>query len=298
MSHKTVVLITGATAGIGRDAALRLARAGYHVIAAGRRTDALARLEREARDFRLDSVRLDVNDATSIDAAYAEVIRLTDGHGVDVLVNNAGFGMAAPMIETTDADLRSQYETNVFGLMAVTRAFTKEMLARGSGRIVNVSSIGGRVTMPFMGAYNSTKYAVESISDALRRELRPLGIRVSLIEPGLIRSEFSSTTMDWVEKYKSDTSPYAAVYARAEEIRKMSDARAADPECVSRAIEHAIASRRPRARYVMPLSGKLFVWLAGWLPTSWLDYVFSRALGVTPRPVAALPSPAPATEAT
>src|SRR5262249_61673087 len=129
-----------------------------------------------------------VTDAASIAAAVAEVDRLTDGHGVDVLVNNAGFAAVCPLSEMSDADLRAQFETNVFGLMAVTRAFLPKMRARGSGRIVNVSSSGGRGTFPLMGAYHAPKYAVEALSHALRPELRALGMQGSVIRPGPIRT--------------------------------------------------------------------------------------------------------------
>ena len=148
----THVLITGATAGIGRTTALELARLGYHVIATGRRAGELDKLRAEApAGTRLDTAILDVTSAESIAAAVATVDRLTGGHGLDVLVNNAGFGLVGPMTEISDADLRRQYDTNVFGLMAVTRAFVPAMRDRGRGRIINVSSMGGKMTFPFMG---------------------------------------------------------------------------------------------------------------------------------------------------
>src|ERR1700733_9145953 len=168
-----IILITGATAGIGRHAALHLAHAGHRVIATGRRKDALAALAKEAKGTKLETMELDVTVASSIEAAKAEVDKRTDGYGLDVLVNNAGYGLMGPLEEISDADLRAQYDTNVFGLVAMTRAFLPQMRLRGSGRIVNVSSMGGRMTFPFMGAYNSTKYAIESMSDALRMELAP-----------------------------------------------------------------------------------------------------------------------------
>jgi NAD(P)-dependent dehydrogenase (short-subunit alcohol dehydrogenase family) len=283
MSKQQIVLVTGATAGIGRHVALHLARKGFWVIASGRRREALAALLDEAEGQRLNTVELDVTDRSSITRAVAEIDAITGGCGIDVLINNAGYGMAAPIIETSDEDLRRQYDTNVFGLMAVTRAFAPRMMERGSGRIINVSSVGGRVTLPFFGAYNSTKYALESLSDALRRELAAFGIQVALIEPGPIRSDFSERTMSFVEKYASDSSPYAAVYAKARRVREVSDARSAGPECVARAIEHAIVARRALPRYVMPLSSRLFVWIAGWLPTRVLDWMFQRALGLRPR---------------
>ncbi|HEY5938957.1 MAG TPA: SDR family NAD(P)-dependent oxidoreductase, partial [Kofleriaceae bacterium] len=157
-SSKTI-LITGATAGIGRMSALFLAKQGHHVIASGRKVDELAKLKVEATGFKLDTLVLDVTSANSIAEAVGEVSRLTGGHGLDVLVNNAGFGVLGPSSEISDSEMRRQYETNVFGLMAVTRAFIPQMRARRSGRIINVSSVGGRMTLPYFGVYNSTKYA-------------------------------------------------------------------------------------------------------------------------------------------
>jgi len=189
---KTVV-VTGATAGIGRHVALDLAQRGHRVFATGRNEAALEKLEMEAtaRGTTLGTVMLDVTDAKSIADAASVIRRETGGRGIDVLVNNAGYGQGGPVIELTDEVLRQQFETNVFGLMAVTRAFAPEMIARGKGWIINVSSIGGRVTFPFFGAYHASKYAVEALSDAMRAELHSFGVRVVLVEPGPIQSEFS-----------------------------------------------------------------------------------------------------------
>ncbi|HKA86004.1 MAG TPA: SDR family oxidoreductase [Haliangiales bacterium] len=283
--NKKTILITGATSGIGKHAALHLLARGHRVIATGRNPGALERLEQEGPG--LEMVRLDVTDPASIAAAAAEIDKLTGGVGVDVLVNNAGYGMAAPLSETTDADLRAQYETNVFGLMAVTRAFLPRMMERRAGRILNVSSVGGRVTFPLFGAYNSTKYAVESLSDALRRELRPFGVEVVLIEPGPIKTEFSNHAMEFVGKYRSDSSPYAAIYARADEIKRQADGMSAGPEVISRAIEKAILARRPAARYVAPFSSRLLLHFLTLLPTRWVDALITRATGLTRKGLAA-----------
>src|SRR5215468_9431026 len=195
MSSSKTVFITGATAGIGRTTALHLASLGHHVIASGRRRAELDKLAAEGRGLagKLDVVALDVTQAASIAAAVDEVARLLGDRGLDVLINNAGFGVLGPTSEISDAEMRRQYETNVFGLMNVTRAFLPGMRARRAGRIINVSSIGGRITLPYFGVYNSTKYAVESLSDALRYELAPFGIDVALIEPGVIRTNFEAT---------------------------------------------------------------------------------------------------------
>ncbi len=280
MTTQRTVLVTGATAGIGRLVALRLAERGLKVIATGRREERLVSLAQEAGDHDLHGLRLDVTNAESIREVAEQVDELTGGRGIDVLINNAGYGMAAPMIETTDADMRHQFETNVFGLMAVTRAFVPAMMKRGSGRVINVSSIGGLIAFPMFGAYTASKHAVEAISDALRLELAGFGIQVSVIEPGPIKTEFAETTMSHVDRYSDASSPFAAVYERAQEMKKQTDAQSVSPECVARAIEHAIFARRARSRYIMPLTGRLFVFLYKLIPEALIDFAKRRMLGL------------------
>lgn len=277
MTNAKTILITGATSGIGRTAALHLARRGFHVLATGRRRAALDELADEvAGSGRLDPIALDVTDDTSIAAAVAEADRLTGGRGVDVLINNAGFGVAAPMTETTDADIRRQFDTNVFGLMAVTRAFVPRMRERGAGRIINVSSVGGRMTMPFFGAYNATKYAVESMSDALRLELRPFGIDVVLVEPGVINTNFADRSTERLDHYADASSPYAPVFGHVDEMRARAEKMGVGPEVIARAIERAVRSRRPAARYVAPFKARVMLAFIRWLPTRWTDAMMRR----------------------
>lgn len=275
-----IVLITGATAGIGRYVALHLARKGMRVYATGRNQAALESLRKEGRGLDLLTLRLDVTSEASIREVQQRIDADTDGYGVDVLVNNAGYGLAGPLEHISDAELRRQYDTNVFGLMAVTRAFVGQMRERGSGRILNVSSVGGRVTFPFMGAYNSTKYAIESLSDALRNELAAFGVRVVLIEPGVIRSEFGDRAMNELSRYRDASSPYAPVLARADEIQKQSEAQAVGPRCVAEAIEHASLARRPRARYVAPRRTYAVLAMMKWLPTAWVDAAMRALFGL------------------
>jgi len=228
MSKKSkIVLITGATSGIGRMTALHLAREGHHVIASGRKLNELAKLREEAKGLKLDTIVLDVTSTSSVAAALNEVGLLTDGKHIDVLVNNAGFGVLGPTAEISDAEIRRQYETNVFGLMKVTRAFLPRMRERGQGRIINVSSVGGRIVLPFFGAYNSTKYAVEALSDALRYELRPFGIDVALIEPGVIRTNFEPTAVAQLDQFAGST--YSRSLNRVHEMAVKYDRFAADP---------------------------------------------------------------------
>ena len=281
-----IVLITGATAGIGRTTALHLARRGHHVIASGRRPAELASLAAEAHGLpgRLDTVELDVTQAASITAAFAAVDQLTAGAGPDVVINNAGFGVLGPTSEITDDEMRRQYETNVFGVMNVTRAALPAMRARGAGRIINVSSVGGRLTLPYFGVYNSTKYALESLSDALRYELAPFGIGVVLIEPGVIRTNFEATAVANLERFK--TSPYAGAIARYGEISRLADRFAAEPIVIARAIARAVEARRPAARYVAPKTTHGFLWLSAWLPQRIWDWAMRQAGFLTARHLA------------
>jgi short-subunit dehydrogenase len=278
------ILITGATSGIGRHAALHLAARGHRVIATGRSARALEELKKATpAGARLETLQLDVTDKDSIAAAHAAVNEMTGGVGLDVLVNNAGYGTLGPTELITDDDMRAQYEVNVFGLMAVTRAFLPAMRARGAGRLINVSSLGGRYTLPLFGVYNSTKFAVESLSDGLRMELAPFGVHVSLIEPGVIDTGFTDRSMTEASKYRRPDSPYAPVLDRADDMRKMSDRTAVGPECIARAIEQAATARRPRARYMAPLRAQFMVGFLRAIPTSWADFIMRQITGLTRR---------------
>lgn len=294
MSSSKIILITGATAGIGRTTALHLASLGHSVIASGRKVVELAKLQVEAKALpgTLDTVVLDITSPTSIADAVTAVDALTDGHGVDVLINNAGFGVLGPTSEITDAEMRRQYDTNVFGLMNVTRAFLPKMRERRAGRIINVSSIGGRITLPYFGVYNSTKYAVESLSDALRYELRPFDIDVALIEPGVIRTNFEATAVSGLASYTS--SPYGAAIARYEEMSKLADRYASTPIVVARAIARAVNARRPAARYVAPRWNHVMIWMSSLLPTSVWDWAMRKAGFLSADHLATSPSPSPA----
>lgn len=284
------VLITGATGGIGRHLALHLARAGHRVIATGRNPSALQRVQADSSGLALHTVVLDVNNRASIAEAVEEVSRLTEGYGIDSLVNNAGYGEMAPLLEVREEDVRGMYETNVFGLLAVTQAFLPQMIRRGAGRIVNVSSGGGRVTLPLFGVYNSTKFAVESLSDAMRMELKPLGIKVVVVEPGGTKSEFANTSVRKIASYQNDASPYAAVYANSDQIRAQFERTAVDSIVVVRALERALTAARPSARYVAPFSARVFIALATCLPRPLVDSILMSMFGVTSERVQGGPS--------
>jgi NAD(P)-dependent dehydrogenase (short-subunit alcohol dehydrogenase family) len=288
MAHaRKTVLITGATAGIGKHTALYLHARGHHVIGTGRNEKALD----ELRSSGIDALKLDVTSAASIDAAKLEVDRITGGRAIDVLVNNAGYGQVGPIEMLSDADVRAQFDTNVFGLLAVTRAFLPGMRARGFGRVINVSSVGGRMVFPLMGIYHATKYALEAISDAMRLELRQFGIRVSLIEPGYIKTDFTATSIESVQKYVQDDSPYAASVRLAARAGSALEPFAVGPRSVARAIEHAATSRFPRARYVAPSYNALALVLMSLTPTWLTDRLFRRVARLSP-PARSLRAPA------
>ena len=288
MKNETI-LITGATAGLGRGLALALAKRGHHVIATGRRQELLVSLKNEAQG-NLDVLPLDVTKKESIANAREQISKITQGRGIDVLVNNAGFGFLAPFEMTTDEELRSMFETNVFGLAAVTRAFLPEMRERGRGRIVNVSSVGGRITLPFFGGYNGTKYAVESMSDAMRVELRALGIDVVLIEPGAVNTEFNTVAFA-SDALLTTGSPYASAIVKLEQMRGAVEKTAAKPEQVVRGMVRAIEARRPSARYVLPGYNVFGILFKTILPTRLWDAILGAITGLRKLPPAPKTAP-------
>jgi short-subunit dehydrogenase len=277
MEQKTV-LITGATAGIGRFLALDLARRGHRVLATGRDEKALAALRAEAPS--VETLGLDVTSAPSVEAARGRVDELTSGRGVDVLINNAGYGLPGAVEELRLDDLRAQLETNVIAVVAVTQAFLPRMRQRGSGRIIMMSSAAGRVTFPLFGAYHASKYALEALSDALRAELAPTGIRVVLVEPGPIKSEFAERTYALLEKARAAGSPYASAYEAALAYKRAKNAHAPGPECVARAVRHAIESGAPRARYAMPFSTRMLLRFFPFLPVALRDRLVRKRAGL------------------
>ncbi|MFC7545730.1 oxidoreductase [Plantactinospora sp. GCM10030261] len=249
------VLITGTSSGIGRAAAARLARRpDLTVYATARKTAAIEDLAATGAQM----LPLDVTDEASMTAAVAEIERR---HGqVDVLVNNAGYGEYGP-IEEADIDrVRRQFETNVFGLARLTQLVLPGMRRAGRGRIVNISSMGGRLVFPGGGYYHASKYAVEAISDALRQEVRPFGIEVSIVEPGLIRTGFGAVAGESLGANPSG--PYRGLVAAVDRAMTKSYANpalAATPDAVAKVIERAVTARRPHTRYIVTGAARALV---------------------------------------
>jgi NAD(P)-dependent dehydrogenase (short-subunit alcohol dehydrogenase family) len=253
------VLVTGCSSGIGRASALRLARAGWTVYASARRPESLAELAQVG----CHTLALDVTDEDSMRAAVEAVER---AHGaVGVLVNNAGYSQGGA-IETVPMDaVRRQFETNVFGVVRLTQLVLANMRAQRWGKIVNVGSMGGRLTFPGAGHYHATKHALEAISDALRFEVRGFGIDVILLEPGLITTEFGdAATASIAEVGGSQDDPYAHFNATVAAVTAGAYNGAmrhlgAGPERVARVIERAITRSHPPGRITITPSAKLSI---------------------------------------
>jgi NAD(P)-dependent dehydrogenase (short-subunit alcohol dehydrogenase family) len=251
------VLITGCSSGIGRATAVRLAKKGWTVYASARRPESIADLAEAG----CRTLRLDVTDAESMRAAVAEIER--EQGAVGVLINNAGYSQSGPVEQIDMEAVRRQFETNVFGVVALTQLVLPRMREQRWGKIVNVGSMGGRLTFPGGGFYHATKHALEAISDALRFEVRGFGIDTILVEPGLIVTEFGNAavaSMDGV----SDDGPYAEFNAKLTKLTTETYAGpmrhlGGGPDAVAKAIEKAISRKRPSARVRVTASARLAI---------------------------------------
>jgi NAD(P)-dependent dehydrogenase (short-subunit alcohol dehydrogenase family) len=274
MTERLTVLVTGASSGIGRAAAAELARRGHRVYAAARREEVLASVAGGEGNIR--PVGLDVADRDSVQRAWAKIEAETGGAGVDVLVNNAGFALAGPVEVLPDEAVRRQFDTNVFGLLNVTREVLPAMRARGSGRIINVSSMVGRVTFGLMGVYGATKYAVEALSDALRMELRGFGIAVVLIEPGFVATNLGSAAD--ADAGRGPVPPaYQEIMETGTRYLARQLAKGIPAGQVAATIANAAESRNPRTRYVVPGTVRPLIAMLTALPDKAADKVKLRA---------------------
>ena len=269
-----IILVTGASSGIGYESAILLAKKGHKVYGAARRVERMEPL----KEYGITPMSLDVTSEESMQKCVADILA-AEGR-IDVLVNNAGYGYFGAIENVTMAEARRQLEVNVFGLARLTQLVLPSMREHGSGRIVNVGSVVGRVVLPFGGWYHVSKYSVEALSDALRMELKPFGIDVALIEPGGINTEWGHIAADHLEESCKDT-PYAA--SAQKEARLMhiaySSKYLARPTCVSRAIGKAVTARHPRHRYHPGTGSRFLLWLHAILPVRWWDALWRRFLG-------------------
>ena len=286
MSGQRSVVITGASSGIGAACARYLDGRGFTVWAGVRRAedgDELARL----CSSRLRVLRLDVTNSESISAAGRVLTEVVGENGLWGLVNNAGISVAGPLELLPLADVRTQFEVNVIGALAVTQTLLP-LLRQGRGRIVNISSIAGLTATPFLGAYCSSKFALEAMSDALRLELAPWGVTVSLVEPGAVQSQiWQRATMSATHMLSQVTPASRALYD--EPLRRMQDVigraakRAIPAAVVARAVAHALTVPRPRARYLIGKDARVRALMKWMLPTRVQDRVLAWFLGLAYR---------------
>ncbi len=273
-----VALITGASTGIGRATALRLAGNGWTVFAGVRNSDAAEQLVQEAPAGSLTALTLDVTDAAQIAAAVAQL----PASGLDALVNNAGIGIGGPLELISPEDLRRQFEVNVFAQVAVTQAMLPA-LRRSHGRIVFISSIGGRVAMAFTAPYAASKHAIEAFGDALRVELRSSGVQVALIEPGSVATPIwdkSRVEADRISIPPELHEQYGKVPAAMDKVMQDTGSRGVPAEQVAASIERALTSSRMRSRYVIGRDARAMLIARRLLPDHVFDRIARRALGV------------------
>jgi NAD(P)-dependent dehydrogenase (short-subunit alcohol dehydrogenase family) len=277
------VVITGASTGIGRATALHLDKLGFRVFAGVRRAQDGESLRKAGSD-RITPILIDVTDGASIAAAAKEVDGAVRDAGLAGLVNNAGIVVSGPVEFTSLDEWRRQFEVNFFGFLAVTQAFLP-LVRKGKGRIVNVSSIGGKVASPFVGPYAASKHALEAASDSLRRELRATGVEVSVIEPGAV------ATPIWEKGEKDAGANIAAlpeeahrVYgkgmAKLREAAGKLAASALPPEKVAEIIAHALTAPRPKTRYLVGKEAKIQKALSSLLGDRLFDGFLARFLGI------------------
>lgn len=273
--NNKVILITGASSGIGFDAAQTLARQGHKVYAAARRVERMEPLKADG----VVPLRMDVTERESMAAGVAAVLE-AEGR-IDVLVNNAGYGYFGAIENVTMEEARRQVEVNVFGLAELCQMVLPTMRKQGAGRIINTSSIAGKMVMPFGGWYHVTKYSVEALSDALRMEMKPFGVDVVMIEPGGIKTDWGIIAAEHLAEsskgtaYEKEALQEAALLDKAYRGNYLSA-----PRVVTRAISRAVNSRRPRPRYRIGRFASSAIWMHTLLPARWWDGMMRRFMRI------------------
>jgi len=272
------ILITGCSSGIGLCAAETLHKRGYRVFASARQASDVQMLREKGLT---DSLQLDINDSTSIQTAVEEVLKKTGGT-LDALFNNCGFAMPGAVEDLSRQMMRAQFETNVFGPMELTNLILPIMRKQGHGRIIQNGSMLGIVTMPYRGAYNASKFALEGFNNTLRQELRDTNIFVSIIEPGPIHSHFRKNAHEhYQQTIQHKNSIHRETYSKMEEFffkpitadRKLT----LPADAVVKKLIHALESSRPKAHYFVGFPSHLFAILRRILPDFALDYVVAMA---------------------
>ncbi len=277
------VLVTGASTGIGRATALRLDVAGWRVFAGVRRESDAEDLSKAGSD-RLTPLMLDVTDPAQIAATRESIGAELDDRGLDGLVNNAGVAIPGPLETLPIEDFRRQIEVNLIGQVAVTQALLGR-IRDAHGRVVFISSIGGRIAFPLTGAYHASKFGIEAVGDVFRQELRPWGISVSIVEPGSIDTpiwERGEREADQIGEraHPGQEDLYGRAIAGYRKTVKQLAARSIAPEKVAETVERALSASRPRARYLVGIDAKIQARLKPIIPTPAFDWVVARMMGI------------------
>ena len=274
-STAKVALVTGASSGIGEATARQLAAAGFTVYAAARRTERMQQLTEAG----IRPIAMDVTDDASMQTGVKTI--LNEQGRIDALVNNAGYGSYGALEDVPMSEARAQMEVNVFGAARLIQLVQPQMRAQRSGTIVNVTSMGGKITTPLGAWYHATKFALEALSDCLRMEVARFGIGVVVIEPGGIRTEWSGIAAEKVRAVSS-SGPYAPQgNAVANSLTSESThQRSSPPELIGRTITKAVTARRPKTRYAVGYGAKPMIFLHGLLPDRTFDAFIRRATGV------------------
>lgn len=266
-----VAIVTGASGGIGAEAVVQLAAAGFKVYACGRNQEQLERLAAKS----IIPLQLDVTSEASIQEVIKKVVKV-EGR-IDVLVNNAGYGQYGSVEQTDPKLVVQEFAVNVFGLGAMCQAVLPIMREQGEGRIINIASVVGHLSLPFAGWYCASKYAVEGLSDALRREVAPFGIKVVMIEPGAIRTNFEDTALNGladreaVEGYQERAKRFATFIHHSYKG-------APGPEVVAKKIVRAATVSRPRGRYAVPFSASFIIAVLRFTPHRLVDRIMNQSL--------------------
>ncbi len=284
-THQRAFLVTGASSGIGRATALLLDRSGFQVFAGVRRNEDGEALRQQASG-RLTPILLDVTDPHSIEAAARSVADALGGRALAGLVNNAGIDIAGPLETSSLAEVRQQFEVNVIGLLAVTQAFLP-LLRQSRGRIVNIGSVLGRLAIPFMGAYSASKFALEGLTDALRIELRPWGIPVSLIEPGTVATPLWSKNKLQGGMNRERVGAAGELYATANAAAHAAFTKLGQggisPDRVAAKVFEALTAPNPKPRYLVGRDSKALSWLAALVPDRIRDRMLIKQFGLPQR---------------
>ncbi|HUJ61391.1 MAG TPA: SDR family NAD(P)-dependent oxidoreductase [Kofleriaceae bacterium] len=260
-----VILVTGASSGIGRACAELLAARGHRVFGTSRKGG--------EGSSGVTMLAMDVDDDASVAAGVAKVVDLAGR--LDVVVNNAGFAIAGAVEDTSVAEARAQFETNVFGVLRVCRAALPHMRAQRSGLIVNISSLGGIFGMPFSGLYSASKFAIEGLSEALALETRRFGVRVVVVEPGDMRTGLPDARRDVAA---AAGSAYEPAFRNVMKLSKRDEDKAPDPALVARLVGKIVATGRPKLRYSVGMfSQRIVVWLKRLLPVRMFQWILLKA---------------------